>query len=218
MSTPVQARSRASRERILSAAEHLLAGLPFEELTMAAVAAAAGMSVGGVYARFASKDALLEGLHARYEAYRTAFLNESFDPALWRDADLAARVTGVCSALVTLMRDSRPVLRSFLLRHWSNPQERRGEFSRQLEDIYGRAVDLLVERADEIRADRPRRAARIAVAVVAGACRDMVVMKPAPAPGAVEISDGELVAALSRAACGVLGCAPAATRKRRRAG
>jgi len=55
-----------------------------------------------------------------------------------------------------------------------------------------------------IGASDPQRAARAAVAVVAGACRDMVVMKPAPAPGAVEMTQEEIVETLTHAALGIL--------------
>ena len=80
------------------------------------------MSVGGLYARLDSKE-VLRALHARYEAYRTAFLLEAFDPGAWGDADLEARVRGICQALVKLMREKRHVLRSFLLRYWSRPRK-----------------------------------------------------------------------------------------------
>ena len=200
----VQARSRATGERILEATEQLLETRSFEDLSIATIAAAIGMSVGGVYARFESKDALLRALHARYEAYRTDFLLKAFDPAHWVDADLDERVRGICEALVKLMRERRHVLRSFLLRYWSRPKEAEGDFSDRLGCVYQSAVDLMLDRRSSIGAADSEYAARTALAVIAGSCRDIIVMKPARAPGAIRISDPELVDALTRAALGIL--------------
>jgi AcrR family transcriptional regulator len=204
MGRPVQARSRITEEKILAAAERLLADRRFDDLSIAEISEACGVSVGGVYARFASKDALMLALHARYEAYRTAFLTEAFAPAIWRDADLEARVRGVCAAFVTLMRERRAVLRSFLLRYWSKPGDMAGLFSERLGGLYQRAADLVLERRDAIGAADPENATRLALAIIAGACRDIIVMKPTIAPGAVNAADAELVDALTRAAMGVL--------------
>lgn len=171
---------------------------------MAAIAEATGMSVGGVYARFASKEALLRALHERYEAYRTAVLLKAFDPGAWGDGDLDARVRGICEALVKLMRGRRHVLRSFLLRYWSRPREAEGDFSERLGIVYQSAIDLMLDKRLSIGAADPEHAARTALAVIAGACRDIIVMKPPQAPGAIGISDAELTDALTRAALGIL--------------
>ncbi|MFJ8909994.1 TetR/AcrR family transcriptional regulator [Amycolatopsis sp. NPDC102389] len=56
---PRQARSRESLQKVLAAAEHVLAVQGFEELTVAAVAEQAGMSVGTIYRRFSGKSQLL---------------------------------------------------------------------------------------------------------------------------------------------------------------
>ncbi|MET8998943.1 TetR/AcrR family transcriptional regulator [Amycolatopsis sp. NPDC004169] len=56
---PQQARSRASLEKVLAAAEYVLAHRGHEEFTIGAVAERAGLSVGAIYRRFAGKDQLL---------------------------------------------------------------------------------------------------------------------------------------------------------------
>ncbi|MEU3621927.1 TetR family transcriptional regulator [Amycolatopsis coloradensis] len=56
---PQQARSRESLQKVLAAAEHVLAGQGLEEFTVGAVAEQAGMSVGAIYRRFAGKNQLL---------------------------------------------------------------------------------------------------------------------------------------------------------------
>jgi AcrR family transcriptional regulator len=59
---PQQARSRESLQKVLAAAEHVLAGQGIEEFTVGAVASQAGMSVGAIYRRFSGKDQLLHAV------------------------------------------------------------------------------------------------------------------------------------------------------------
>ncbi|GHH31558.1 TetR/AcrR family transcriptional regulator [Amycolatopsis oliviviridis] len=56
---PQQARSRESLQKVLAAAEHVLATQGIEEFTVGAVADQAGMSVGAIYRRFSGKNQLL---------------------------------------------------------------------------------------------------------------------------------------------------------------
>ncbi|WP_406638766.1 TetR/AcrR family transcriptional regulator [Amycolatopsis sp. WGS_07] len=56
---PQQARSRASLQKVLTAAEHVLAERGLESFTIAEVASRAGMSVGTIYRRFDGKEQLL---------------------------------------------------------------------------------------------------------------------------------------------------------------
>lgn len=57
-----QARSRRTANRIVAAAVELLSDKGFEDLSVAEIARKAGVSVGGFYARFPSKQALLDYL------------------------------------------------------------------------------------------------------------------------------------------------------------
>src|SRR4026208_1757119 len=56
---PQQARSPQTAERITAAALELLEKKSFAEMSVTEIARRAGVSVGGFYARFPSKDALL---------------------------------------------------------------------------------------------------------------------------------------------------------------
>jgi AcrR family transcriptional regulator len=62
---PLQQRSRASFERVLKAARELLEEEGYQGFTLASVSARAGVSVGAIYARVPSKDALFYAVHAR---------------------------------------------------------------------------------------------------------------------------------------------------------
>ncbi|MBW4717245.1 TetR/AcrR family transcriptional regulator [Saccharothrix obliqua] len=59
---PQQTRSQESLERVLAAAEHVLASRGLEEFTIAAVAERAGRSVGAIYRRFSGKEQLLRAV------------------------------------------------------------------------------------------------------------------------------------------------------------
>ncbi|GAB2997976.1 TetR/AcrR family transcriptional regulator [Mycobacterium bourgelatii] len=59
---PRQARSRAALQRLLASAEQVLVNEGLEDFTIARVAEHAGVSVGGVYRRFASKEQLIEAI------------------------------------------------------------------------------------------------------------------------------------------------------------
>jgi AcrR family transcriptional regulator len=64
--TPRQQRSREKHERILDAADALLARDGADTLTTTRIAATAGVAVGSVYAYFADKEAIAEALALRH--------------------------------------------------------------------------------------------------------------------------------------------------------
>ena len=64
--TPKQARSRESQRKILDATLALLEDRHFEAMTIADIAAVAGMAVGNFYKRFKNKEALLPHLYEEY--------------------------------------------------------------------------------------------------------------------------------------------------------
>jgi AcrR family transcriptional regulator len=62
---PLQARSRKALQKVLTAAEDVLAADGFDDFTMTAVAARAGVSVGAIYRRFDGKEQLLTAVKDR---------------------------------------------------------------------------------------------------------------------------------------------------------
>lgn len=83
---PKQARSAESQERILQATEELLKVRPFEELTLLDICTAADVSTSSLYARFRTKDQLLDALLDRYR--------QRIDTAVVVALDHAARSDG----------------------------------------------------------------------------------------------------------------------------
>jgi AcrR family transcriptional regulator len=96
---PQQARSRAALQRLLASAEHVLINDGPDELTIARVAEHAGVSVGGVYRRFAGKDQLIDAVKQAL-AER---LEHSVSTAL---ENAGPSVRGVVDALTTALSNT----------------------------------------------------------------------------------------------------------------
>jgi AcrR family transcriptional regulator len=87
---PVQARSRARVQRLIDAADELLAEDGAEALTTTRVAEAAGVSVGSLYQYLPDKGALVEAVAGRYLSEFESLMAElereaAASPAAWDD-------------------------------------------------------------------------------------------------------------------------------------
>jgi AcrR family transcriptional regulator len=96
---PLQARSRKSLQKVLAAAEDVLAADGFDEFTMTAVAERAGVSVGAIYRRFDGREQLLAAVKDRLLSQ----LEEDLAGRL-RTADPS--LEGVVSAFATAIGDA----------------------------------------------------------------------------------------------------------------
>ncbi|WP_028115794.1 TetR/AcrR family transcriptional regulator [Ferrimonas senticii] len=91
MSQPKQQRSQQTQQRLLLALDACLQRKYFEQITVAELAAEAGVSVGTVYRRFKDKEALLPLLYQRFsddlQRWLSSFTGQSlasFEQALQR--------------------------------------------------------------------------------------------------------------------------------------
>jgi AcrR family transcriptional regulator len=96
---PQQARSTRFLMRVLEAAEHILRRDGSEALTMPAVAVEAGVSVGGIYRRFQTKQDLLRAIKDRHltrseEAMEAAMAGPHADLAAVAETFVAALIRG----------------------------------------------------------------------------------------------------------------------------
>jgi AcrR family transcriptional regulator len=96
---PQQARSRAALQRLLAAAEHVLVNDGIDEFTIARVADHAGISVGGVYRRFASKEQLIE-------AIREALMERLEDAVAQAFHNAEPSVAGVMDAFTAALAET----------------------------------------------------------------------------------------------------------------
>lgn len=201
---PQQARSRASLERILDATEALVESRPLGAITVASIAGRAGVSIGNFYKRFRSKEAVLEALYGRYESQRTETLTRAL--AAHPRGRLEDRARWLTTTLVRLFLRRRGVVRAFVVHHRNRPGAMRIAMSRRLDRLYRDSAEVLLGAAAEItHADRAR-AARFGALMTASLCRELILFKPPGHPGAVPLTETELVAELTRALVGYLRC------------
>jgi len=193
---PRQARSRATRERILDAAETIVAARGCEAAGVAQVVDRAGSSVGACYAHFRDKQGLLLALQARVHTEAVAGLDASLDAARWAEQPLASCLHGVVQALVQLHRNRRGLLRAFATEAQRDPslQARREQLFQHGANCL---APLLRCRAREIGHQHPERAAAFGLAVVWSAVEAAVLFDRLRS-GALAPSDDDLAAELTR--------------------
>ena len=111
-----QSRSRVTRELIFQAGARLLEEGGAEALTVAAVAARAGVSVGSVYRRFGDKDRLLASLQADFTAnFRAEIVRRFAGAPRAGDADPGELVTAAVTAVAEAFRAHQRLLLVFIL-------------------------------------------------------------------------------------------------------
>jgi AcrR family transcriptional regulator len=165
---PQQARSRAALQRLLASAEHVLINEGVEDLTIARVADHAGVSVGGVYRRFASKEQLID-------AVKQAFverLEQSVASALDRaEPSLGGVVDAFTTALAETMNESGRLIPAILAggRHADPPEQG----LHTVVSLQQRFIDAMAPHQEQIRRPDPVAALSIAFrsVIAAGAHR-----------------------------------------------
>jgi AcrR family transcriptional regulator len=111
---PHQARSRATLDRLLDAAEGLLAEKAWEVVGVADIAQRADSSVGAFYSRFKDKDAVLNALYERFADELMATYDEMFHPERWKGASVSAIVQAIIAFRVRIYSERMGLLRAIL--------------------------------------------------------------------------------------------------------
>ncbi|BCY11753.1 TetR/AcrR family transcriptional regulator [Actinoplanes sp. L3-i22] len=137
---PRQARSRATMERIVAATEELLAGKPFEQITIAEISARSGSAPTAIYARFSDKGALLLEVHDRFKQRVTGTIDTTFGSAERRDWPIDRFVATAVGELVDLYRANRHLLRSVLLADNPVMYSRAADLTRAVSEALARRV------------------------------------------------------------------------------
>ena len=113
MTVPQQERSKLTAERILATAEEVLASAPYADFSMALVSSSSGLSIGGLYARFPNKEALLREV----KNHVLTKLENDLEAALKTHAgDLPGTVSTFVQTLSTSLR-RRQYLYAFIFTH-----------------------------------------------------------------------------------------------------
>lgn len=205
---PRQARSERTTARITAAALALLERKSFAELSVAEIARRAGVSVGGFYARFPSKDALLQYFDATVVEGILARARTELDGE--RLAGRGAReVVQVYIALaVRMFRTDRQVLQQVALRSRTSRDPAFRERIRAANRfLHGRFRELLNERRVEIGHPYPERAIDLGLTFVSAAMREYVLFAEYR-PDFAAIRDKDLVGELTDAFCAYLQISP----------
>jgi AcrR family transcriptional regulator len=162
---PQQARSRRTLERIVRAALDLLEEKGPDGVTVQAVVARAGSSVGSFYARFRGKEDLLEYLEERVWREAEERWQERLHQRDWSTLSLEELVRGAVRLLAEARRSRASTLRA-LDRMGAGSGDGYSSFRRY---VLGSLADLLLERREEIRHPYPELAIRLSLAAIAGA-------------------------------------------------
>lgn len=113
---PVQGRSKASYERMLAAAEALLVEHGSDDFTLLDVSRAGKVSIGSIYNRFESKEALLHAVQLRVlQRLDQAMLDRIASVRAAHDG-LPPLVVGLVETLAETLREFAPQLRPLMAR------------------------------------------------------------------------------------------------------
>lgn len=212
---PRQRRSRETAEAITAAALELLERKSFAELTVAEIARRAGVSVGGFYARFPSKDALLQYFDATVIEGILERARAELDSARLAGSSAREVVAVYVRLAVEMFQRHRRVLQQVALRsRTSRDAAFRARIRAANRLLHGRFRALLQERRAAIRHPDPELAIDLGLTFVSAAMREYVLFQDfrpdfAPIPGA------RLVSELTDAFCAYVRIQDAPRRTRR---
>lgn len=154
---PQQARSRAALQRLLAAAQDVLANDGIDEFTIARVAERAGVSVGGVYRRFAGREQLIEAVRHELLARLENAVTEALDNA---GPSLAEVISAFTAALSAILAESGHVIPAMLASgHRAGTPE---QVPRTFTAVRQRFFDAVSPYRDQIRHPDPSAALNVA--------------------------------------------------------
>jgi AcrR family transcriptional regulator len=213
-----QARSGETERRLLDAAESLIQEKGLADASIPEIVRRAGSSVGGFYARFADKDALLRALEDRFFQELAQRLERLADAQRWGDAPLSRIVEACVHELVSVTRARANLMQAFLFRAAQNP-EFQADALRFRAQVAGRLTKLVALRGDRIGHPDPGLAVEFGVQLAFGLMFQIVLTGEVRVRGRA-LSDSELRREIERNFLSYLGVddapAPRAPTPRRR--
>ncbi len=161
---PQQARSRQTTARLLAATLEVIEAKGLAGVTIPEIAAAAGLSAGGVYRRFTDKDALIRTAFLQLLESAQATNQASLPPDLFQGRSLDVALRSLGRALVAQYRGRTGLLKA--LDQFLEVQTDDAFRERAVDLIAGnfrRLVQTLLPFRDEIAAEDAERAITFAV-------------------------------------------------------
>ena len=200
-----QARSEETNQRIVDAAIALLEKKRLDEITVADIARKAGVSVGGFYARFESRDALFFSFEHEFFEHLLAEADLVLDPARWVKGHIPEIIEAYVHMAVSAFRRERTMLRQVALRSRgvADPAFRERVNAVNLR-LHGAFRALLRVRRDEIPHPNPEAAIDLGLTFVSAAMRETILF-PEMCRHLTPLSDEALIRELVRAYASYLG-------------
>jgi AcrR family transcriptional regulator len=192
---PLQRRSQESLERVLQAGFDVLKEEGFEGFTLQAVSARAEVSIGSIYARVPSREALIMAIYERVMAWTE---EDQISPSSARDRVSArVRIEMLVSELAGQMLTHGSDLRVFMRQAAVDPDiwQRGAEKSQATAEVFRRAV---LEHPEDIAHRDPDLAVDVAFRMMYCTIARRITHGP-QFESSRDISDDALVAEISRA-------------------
>ena len=191
---PRQSRSRDTESRITAAVRELLRSRPLSDVKMTDIAAKAGVSIGGLYARFPSKDAL--AIH---------LANHRFFDEMRKEAEVMVEgetieevVRHYLGSAATLYRRNRSLLQAvYVATRTGTDEELKKEVRSFNVALHGRLRDAILDRRKEIQHPRPEVAVGLGIQAVMATLREVILFGQ-PVSDLIRLTDAELVDELTR--------------------
>ena len=180
LAPPAQARSRETVDRFALAAEELLRERPFEEIGVQDIVRRAGRPIGSFYARFASKEALLPFLYARYHEGLEALIAAQLARVSWTRLGYARCVAEVVDLILATYLERRWLIRALALFARVRPEALPRDIVERRRRAYEPLVAVLLRHRARIAHDDPEAAIRFGVFVVSSVAREKLLFADAP--------------------------------------
>ncbi|HSE43287.1 MAG TPA: TetR/AcrR family transcriptional regulator [Acidobacteriota bacterium] len=173
---PKQDRSEQTSDRILTAALDLFSQKTFAEVSVIEIARKAGVSVGGFYARFESKEALLNWFDEQLLDRERVLRTSQFDESNWKDATIEEVIHAYLTRGAAYLRKYRSLISRIALNIRSTTESQQLTRAREFnEAVHAPFLKLLSARKDQICHPDPEFAIRFALMAVTAAMREQIL-------------------------------------------
>jgi len=208
LSPATRPRGQETFERFLAATEDLLVERTFEQVSIHDIVARAGRPIGSFYARFASKEALLPCLYARYDGDLDANVERWLGSEDWPALGFRRAVEAVVRGLVGLYLERRWLLRAMALFARATPEAIPPDVFERRSRLFARMALALEPYHDRIAHPDPGHAVRFGLFVVMSAAREKLLFGEAPHARVTDVSRTRLERELARVLEGYLAARP----------
>jgi len=196
---PVRAGAQATHDALLTTARRMLAEVDFDDLSIAHIVKANGLSVGSFYGRFHNKASFFEEMQAQVTAEWRASFAEALSPQKLRGMSEAQTVFAICATVVGHVRKDAGFLRA-ALKHSSTQPAAWTPIQVAGHAVVEVAAKALRQKRGKL-AGNQRAALRFAMQMVYGTCINAVLHDPGP----IYLQSQRLEQELARVLCLYLG-------------